>query len=140
MIINNTPNIICRGADTLTYTHIFSRYSGISSHSFGRTCGSMGVVAVRRQRAGRKHGGGVGSAAAAALAARRRQPAWWLRRKFGGIAASAAAAERWELRCCRAPPRWRRKHQQWQQWRGNYQQSTINLKRQRQWRWKQQQQ
>ncbi len=40
MIINNTPNVICRGTDTLTnlqtYTQIFSQYSGISSHSFGR--------------------------------------------------------------------------------------------------------
>jgi hypothetical protein len=37
MDINNTPNVICRGTDTLTYTHIFSQYSGISSHSFGRS-------------------------------------------------------------------------------------------------------
>ena len=40
MIINNTPNVICTGTDTLTnlqtYTQIFSQYSGISSHSFGR--------------------------------------------------------------------------------------------------------
>ncbi len=40
MVINNTPNVICRGTDTLTnlqtYTQIFSQYSGISSHSFGR--------------------------------------------------------------------------------------------------------
>ena len=38
MIKNHTPNVICRGTDTLTnlqtYTQIFSQYSGISSHSF----------------------------------------------------------------------------------------------------------
>ncbi len=31
----NTPTVICRGADTLTYRRIFSPDSGISSHSFG---------------------------------------------------------------------------------------------------------
>jgi hypothetical protein len=36
---NNTPNVICRETDTLTYiltySHLLSQYSGISSHSFG---------------------------------------------------------------------------------------------------------
>jgi hypothetical protein len=36
MIINNTPNDICRGTDLPTDSNIFSQYSGISSHSFGR--------------------------------------------------------------------------------------------------------
>ncbi len=40
-IIIQTPNVICRGTDThtylLTYTQIISQYSGISSHSFGRS-------------------------------------------------------------------------------------------------------
>ncbi len=38
MIINNTPDVICRGADTNTHilTHKYLvHYSGISSHSFG---------------------------------------------------------------------------------------------------------
>ena len=36
-IIHNTPNVICMGTDGLTYRHIFSPDSGISSHSFGRS-------------------------------------------------------------------------------------------------------
>ena len=36
-IVTNTPNVICRGTDTLTDTHIFTPDSGISSHSFGRS-------------------------------------------------------------------------------------------------------
>ena len=36
-IIHNAPNVICRGTDTLTNTHIFGPDSGISSHSFGRS-------------------------------------------------------------------------------------------------------
>ena len=38
MIMNNTPNVICRGTDTNTHilTHKYLvHYSGISSHSFG---------------------------------------------------------------------------------------------------------
>ena len=37
MIINNTPNVLCRGTDTLTHRQIFCQYSGTSSHSFGRS-------------------------------------------------------------------------------------------------------
>ncbi len=44
MIIIKTPIVICRGKDTHTYLHthththtIFCQYSGISSHSFGRS-------------------------------------------------------------------------------------------------------
>ncbi len=85
---------------------------------------SVAVVAVRWQHGGGQRGGGAGSAAA--LAARRRRPAWWLQRKFGRITASAVAAERRELRCRRALPRWRQRHRRQQRWRGHYQQSTIN--------------
>ncbi len=42
------------------------------------------------------------------------------------VIASAAAAERRELRCRHAPPRWRQRHRRQQQWCGHYQQSTIN--------------
>ncbi len=35
MTINNTPNIICMGTDRHSWSHIFSPYSGINSHSFG---------------------------------------------------------------------------------------------------------
>ena len=37
----NTPNVICRGTDTLTYRRIFSPDSGISSHSFGSSYMSL---------------------------------------------------------------------------------------------------
>ena len=41
-IVDNTPNVICRRTDTLTYLHIFCPDSGISSHSFGRSYRSSG--------------------------------------------------------------------------------------------------
>ncbi len=65
---------------------------------------SMAVVAMRWQHVGGQHGGSVGSRLV--LAAQWRRPAWRLRRKFGGITASAAAAERRELHCRHASPRW----------------------------------
>jgi hypothetical protein len=43
-----------------------------------------------------------------------------------GITASASAVEQQELRRQRALPRWRQRHRRQQQWRGHYQQSTIN--------------
>jgi len=43
-IIHNAPNVICRGTDTLTNTHIFTPDSGISSHSFGRLYSTLVLI------------------------------------------------------------------------------------------------
>ncbi len=69
MIINNTPNVICRGTDT--NTHILTpkylvHYSGISSHSFGhsyvaaatKTPAVTAMAGAKKQQQSTKSGGG----------------------------------------------------------------------------------
>jgi hypothetical protein len=70
MIINNTPNIICRGIDTHAYTH---KYSQIFSPLFRDKLSLLQLLATAVAAWGQQLGGSAAVAVAAAAQRQRQQ-------------------------------------------------------------------